>query len=1070
MSADVIIPQPPTWPIVGNLPSLDMDAPLQSLMKISRELGPICRMKFPNQTLLLVSSHELVDELSDTSRFEKSVHGPLRQIRDFAGDGLFTAETDEPNWGKAHRILMPALGPLAMRDYFDAMVDIAEQMLTKWERLTPGTEIDVADNMTRLTLDTIALCGFGFRFNSFYQREMHPFVESMVRALKEADLRSARLPLQTLLMLQTQRSYRSDIEYMNEMADKIIAERRANTQANLQEQKSKDILSLMLAGRDPKTGEGLSDVNIRHQLVTFLIAGHETTSGMLSFTIHHLLQHPEVLGRAQREVDEVLGEEAPRFEHLTRLDYLDQVLRESLRLWPTAPAYGVHPREDTVLAGRYPLSAGDELLVLLPMLHRDPVVWEDPERFDPERFSPERIGQIPTNAWKPFGNGQRACIGRPFAMQEAKLVLAMMLRRFELQSVGDYELKVKETLTLKPEGLRIKLKARLNAHGERATEGSASPVSLVPSGPVNHADVSAKSDSTASSAHSTPLLVLYGSNSGSTEAFARRVATDAAARGWAVELAPMDEFAERLPNSGALIIATASYNGLPPDNAARFCRWLETLTPGALEGLRYAVLGCGNRDWAATYQSVPRQVDEDLHRAGAIRLVPRGEADAGDDFFGDFEEWYSPLLSTFEESFQVEGATEKRTPLYKVAHVDATEQDPRIDAHGTHTATVLENRELVDMSSPLGRSKRHLELKLPPGISYSTGDYLVILPENDPDRVTRAARRFSLDPQDVVLISRTQEVASALPTDRPIKVGELLSRHIELNDPASRRDLQQVLDYTECPPEKMRLQRLVDDKEHYRGEVLDKRVSLLEILEETASCSLGFGQFLEMLAPMRPRQYSISSSPCHNEQCCSLTVAVVDAPAWSGSGQYRGTGSYFLSALKEGSSLEVAVRNPNQAFHPPKTPDTPMILIAAGSGLAPFRGFIQERAAEPDSGPIALFFGCDSRDVDLLYSEELHQWEEQGLIETYLAFSENPEEEDVYFVQHRLWKERSRVKELLDQGAYIFVCGDGSKMAPAVRGTLTRICTEASAADLEDSLKQVESLVKEGRYVEDIFS
>ena len=161
-----VIPGPKSAPIVGTLPHIDPEAPVQSMMKLARIYGPIFRMELPGREMIVISSQELVNELCDEQRFDKKVHAALRQARDFAGDGLFTAETQEPNWGKAHRILMPVFGPASLRNMFPGMVDIAEQLLLKWERQGPGQRIDVVDNMTRLTLDTIALCAFDYRFNS----------------------------------------------------------------------------------------------------------------------------------------------------------------------------------------------------------------------------------------------------------------------------------------------------------------------------------------------------------------------------------------------------------------------------------------------------------------------------------------------------------------------------------------------------------------------------------------------------------------------------------------------------------------------------------------------------------------------------------------------------------------------------------------------------------------------------------------------------------------------------------------------------------------------------------------
>src|SRR5215510_11221936 len=183
------IPQPKPMPLIGNLPDIDVDAPVQSMMRLAEMYGPIFRLSLGGRTITVLGSQGLVNEVCDESRFGKKVHRPLEIIRDFAGDGLFTAYNEEPNWTKAHRLLMPAFGPIGIRSMFDKMEDIADQMLLRWERFGPDAVVDVADNMTRLTLDTIALCAFDYRFNSFYQNEMHPFVAAMVGALDEAGAR-----------------------------------------------------------------------------------------------------------------------------------------------------------------------------------------------------------------------------------------------------------------------------------------------------------------------------------------------------------------------------------------------------------------------------------------------------------------------------------------------------------------------------------------------------------------------------------------------------------------------------------------------------------------------------------------------------------------------------------------------------------------------------------------------------------------------------------------------------------------------------------------------------------------
>ena len=560
------------------------------MIGLARTYGPFFKLKILDREFYVASSQELVAELCDESRFGKRVGGALQEIRAVAGDGLFTAHGHEPNWGKAHRILMPAFGPIAIRGMFDNMLDIADQMFVRWERFGLGAVIDVADNMTRLTLDTIALCAFDYRFNSFYQDEMHPFVSAMVGALKEAGERTRRPKLVSNLMLSKARQFEADRELLEAVARQLIAERRRDPRGA----EKRDLLNLMLNGVDPVTGEKLSDENIGYQMITFLIAGHETTSGLLSFATWLLLKNPAVFQKARGIVDEVLGQEMPRVEHLVQLRYIEQILMESLRVWPTAAAFSVSPHKDTVLAGKYPLTTQDTVLILEPMLHRDPKVWDgDVEAFRPERFAPESAVSLPPNAWKPFGNGARACIGRPFAMQEAQLVLSMMLQRFDIVlDDPSYTLKVKETLTLKPEGLRIRAKARRSAGSLlRSAVPTAPQKALAPQAATR----------TATDAAAAPLLVLYGSNTGSSEAFANRIAGEAPAHGYAPTVAAMDDYAGNLPKDGTIVVVTASYEGQPPDNARQFVSWAETLGEGALAGARFAVFGCGNRQWARTY-------------------------------------------------------------------------------------------------------------------------------------------------------------------------------------------------------------------------------------------------------------------------------------------------------------------------------------------------------------------------------------------------------------------------------------------------------------------------------------
>src|ERR1700736_6382452 len=323
------IPHPPKKPVVGNMLSLDPNAPVQHLARLTKQLGPVFWLDMMGEPLVSVSGHVLVDELSDERRFDKAVRGSLRRVRAVGGDGLFTADTSEPNWDKAPKLLRQPSGTRAMQSYHPSMVDIAEQLVKKWERLNADEEIDVVHDMTALTLDTIGLCGFDYRFNSFYREDYHPFVESLVRSL-ETIMLTRGLPLEGLWVRNRNRDLASDVAFMNAMVDEIVAERRKNAEAAMGK---KDMLGAMMPGVDRATGEQLDDVKIRYQINTFLIAGHEPPSGMLSCAIYALLKHPEVLKKACHQVDRVLGPDIdakPTYQQVTQLASITQILKKAL--------------------------------------------------------------------------------------------------------------------------------------------------------------------------------------------------------------------------------------------------------------------------------------------------------------------------------------------------------------------------------------------------------------------------------------------------------------------------------------------------------------------------------------------------------------------------------------------------------------------------------------------------------------------------------------------------------------------------------------------------------------------
>ncbi|MFI2433382.1 cytochrome P450 [Streptomyces sp. NPDC018693] len=456
------IPHPPhRLPLLGDVLGVSRTTPLQDSLRHARQLGPIFRRRVFGKEFVFVWGADLAADLADETRFAKHVGLGIANLRPVVGDALFTAYNHEPNWQLAHDVLAPGFSREAMAGYHPMMLDVARQLTDHWDRATAaGRSVDVPGDMTKLTLETIARTGFGHDFGSFERPRPHPFVTAMVGTLSHAQrLNTVPAPAAPLLLRRANRRNEADIAYLDRTVDDLVRARRAAGGG------SGDLLDRMLATAHPETGERLSPENVRRQVITFLVAGHETTSGALSFALHYLSRHPEVAARARAEVDQVWGDAAaPGYDQVAKLRHVRRVLDESLRLWPTAPAFGREARQDTVLGGKHPMRRGAWALVLTPMLHRAPEVWgEDAERFDPDRFDARAVRARPPHTFKPFGTGARACIGRQFALHEATLVLGLLLRRYDFRPDPGYRLRVTERLTLMPEGLRLRLERRTPA-------------------------------------------------------------------------------------------------------------------------------------------------------------------------------------------------------------------------------------------------------------------------------------------------------------------------------------------------------------------------------------------------------------------------------------------------------------------------------------------------------------------------------------------------------------------------------------------------------------------------------
>ncbi|WP_330357682.1 cytochrome P450 [Streptomyces chartreusis] len=1044
---------PQTADTLPGVPLVDISAtgpggtPVQQAMELMREHGSVFVRRLHGRDALFVSDPGLVAELADERRFAKHIGPGLENVREFAADGLFTAYNDEPNWARAHDILMPAFALGSMRTYHPVMLKVARRLIDSWDRdARAGRPVNVPDDMTRMTLDTIGLAGFDYDFGSFERPEPHPFVESMVRCLEWSMKRLARVPGRDYSAADA--AFRDDAAYLAQVVDDVIAARTGTDQSA-----AEDLLGLMLTAAHPADGTTLDAANIRNQVITFLIAGHETTSGAMSFALYYLAKHPTVLELVRREVDALWGDRAdpePAYEEIGRLTYTRQVLNEALRLWPTAAVFSRQAREDTLLGGRIPLRAGQAALVLTPMLHRQPVWGDNPERFDPARFTAEAEAARPVHAFKPFGTGERACIGRQFALHEATMLLAMLVHRYRLHDHADYRLTVKETLTLKPEGFTLTLTPRTPA------ERSHTPLpGSVPAETPQDTETAALP---ARVRPGTRALFLHGSNYGTCREFAASLADEAAAVGCETEVAPLDAYAGGLPTDRPVVITAASYNGRPTDDATAFTARLED--PQDLTDVSYAVLGVGDRNWAATYQQVPTRIDDRLAELGATRLLQRAAADASGDLTGAVRDFTARLRTALLERHgdpEAAAPADEPTAAYEVRALTGGPLDAAAERHGLVPMTVTEAYDLTAPDHP--RRKRFVRLALPEGVTYRTADHLTVLPANAPALVERFAAALGADLDTVLDIRAARPGRDGLAIDRPLTVRRLLTHHVELLERPSAAQLAALAAANPCPPERIALAGLTDDPR-----------TLVEVIEDFPALrgALDWPTLLDLLTPLRPRHYSISSSPAVDPGHADLMISLLQAPARSGKGIHRGTGSGYLTDVRPGDTVYARIQPCRDVFR--IETGAPVVMVAAGTGLAPFRGAVADRAAALAAGtelaPALCYFGCDAPDADFLHADELSAAESAGAVSLRPAFSTAGT-----FVQHRIAAEADDVWELLGAGARVYVCGDGARMAPGVREAFRTLYRDRTpGADDAAAERWLDALIADGRYVEDVYA
>ena len=443
MSTNTIPHPPKRVPVLGDILGMDRERPNQKTLWQFSQLGPIYRRSIIGGIdLTFVGSAHLMEQALDEAKWERFIGRPIAALRSVAGDGLFTAPNDSTAWINGHAALVSGFSKDSMRAYHPAMVEVSQSL--REELLRVPEQASFAETSSSVALEVIGRCGFGHSFgfgDPDGEARRKAFIDALTRTL--AFTQETAIPvIGSITGRKRRRQADADADLILGTVNQVLEDRRSSGL------RADDLLDLMLYPTSEETK--LDDENIRHQMLTFLVAGHETTGNLLAFAAHFLATHPDAAQRMREERQSLTGGRALEFDEVPKLRFTRAVISESLRLWPTAPGFFRAARTGTTL-GDYTFSKGEWIFILLLAVHRDQAVWgADAEEFRPERFLQDRV---PTS-YKPFGTGPRACIGRQFALHEATVVLSDLVQAFDLEA-GSKTLDVEENLTLRPNNLRL---------------------------------------------------------------------------------------------------------------------------------------------------------------------------------------------------------------------------------------------------------------------------------------------------------------------------------------------------------------------------------------------------------------------------------------------------------------------------------------------------------------------------------------------------------------------------------------------------------------------------------------
>lgn len=535
------------------------------------------------------------------------------------------------------------------------------------------------------------------------------------------------------------------------------------------------------------------------------------------------------------------------------------------------------------------------------------------------------------------------------------------------------------------------------------------------------------------------LTILYGSQTGNARSIAEELNEAAQTEGMATELISMGKFKEKnlKKTKNLVVLVSTQGEGDPPDDALNLVDFLNSNKAPKLNDTRFSVCALGDSSYEF-YCKTGKDFDTRLEELGGTRIIDRIDLDV--DFDDDAEAWITSSIATLKELLP-EAPTASAAPIAFAAPpsgVKYTRKKPL-------QTQLLTNQKITGRHSE--KDIRHIEIDLEEsGLTYQPGDSLGVWFQNSPDLVTLLLQRTAIEPQTEIEISGEKTTLQHALED----TYELTQLH-----PAFVQDYAELTNNAD-------LRAIATDATALQTYIADRQI--IDVIHEHPA-TLTADALISTLRKLTPRLYSIASAQAEVEEEVHLTVGVVEYEAYGF--HHLGGASGHLSQLQPGANISVYVEASDH-FRLPQNPETPIIMVGPGTGIAPFRAFLQERAATNAPGDNWLFFGNPHFTEDFLYQTEWQEWHDDGVLTRIdLAFSRDQAQK--IYVQHRILEQAEALWNWIERGAHIYICGDESRMAKDVHQALLTVIEQQANQTPEQAAETLDQLRRDGRYQKDVY-